>query len=1530
MEGRVAALERWTSENGKIILEIQENLHEIRNMIKNSKKSEEGSEKSSENGENSVNNKKGVVKMIRKEESDSDSEEEVQKQWMKRVELPTFEGSDPMGWIARAEKFFEIQNISPKEKLRLAFISMEGNASHWFSFWKKKSKNPSWESFVEALNKRFGGKDRSTVFEKLASIRQNEGVEEYVQEFERLVAQIPDLSEEQLLGYFFAGLQSRIRSQVKPHDPRDLMRAMEISRDVEESLNESWAGRTNTYRTTSAADTRFQRGMGVVSRTETFKGAGNSQSSPSNMSTARKEGGGTSSMGSRTSGNPTTGGSKNRAVRNLPYPEYLKRREEGRCFHCGGAFGPGHRCPEKSLRVVILAEDEENSEGREEDGGEERIGVLENKRMELSLFSAGGLTQNNTMKLQGDINGRKVLILIDSGASHNFVSAQLVTELGLMVEDTPPYCVRLGDGHKKQTQGCCKDVEVNLENHVVKETFFLFELGGVDVILGVEWLASLGEVKVNWNTLTMSFNVAGKVVNIQGDPTLTKRIVTPQALLKETEIEAISLVWELGLTSHEEEEGGKGLSAKQQEELEEVLQEHKIIFQEKLELPPRRGIDHKIPIKVGENPVNVRPYRYPHLLKSEIEKQVEEMLKSGIIRPSNSPYSSPVILVKKKDGSWRFCIDYRALNKVTVADKFPIPVIEELLDELHGATYFSKVDLKAGYHQIRMYEGDIQKTAFRTHQGHYEFLVMPFGLTNAPATFQCAMNTVLQPYLRKFVLVFFDDILIYSQSWEDHMGHLKQVLHTLQQQQFFANKKKCEFGRQEVKYLGHVISKKGVEMDQDKLAAIHQWPLPKNLKALRGFLGLTGYYRRFIRDYGKVAKPLTRLLKKGCFCWNEESTKAMEALKKAITTAPVLKLPDFSQPFSIECDASGSGLGAVLTQDKRPIAFFSKGLSDTSLTKSIYEKELMALVLAIQHWRPYLLGQKFTVYTDQRSLRYLLEQRITTQNQQNWLAKLMGYEFNIVYKIGASNKVADALSRRGENEEDDKELTIMSIPFWQDFQKILAEVEEDAELQKIIKGLKENPGKQGQYTLEHGRLHHKGRLVLSANSAWIPRLLAEYHTTSTGGHSGVFRTYRRISQSLYWIGMKKMVTDFVAACLVCQQHKYLASSPQGLLQPLPIPNAVWEDISLDFIVRLPKSNGYDSVLVVVDRLSKYGHFIPIKHPYSAKSIAEVFAKEIVRLHGIPASIVSDRDPTFLSLFWKELFRMQGTQLNMSTAYHPESDGQTEVLNRTLETYLRCFSSEQPKSWSHFLSWAEYWYNTSFHGAAQKSPFEIVYGRPPPSISRFIPGETIVEAVAQDLMTRDEALSQLKFHLARAQEHMTKYANKHRKQSSIQVGDWVFLKIRPHRQVSMPTRLHPKLSARYYGPFLVLKQVGPVAFGLQLPETARIHPVFHVSQLKKAVGTHQVEKDLPEGLQGRTSNWFPEKILDNRWGPIPGKEDARPQVLIQWKDKGVETATWEDVTTIQQQFPDFNLEDKVAQPEGSNDRILKVYVRRNKN
>lgn len=417
-----------------------------------------------------------------------------------------------------------------------------------------------------------------------------------------------------------------------------------------------------------------------------------------------------------------------------------------------------------------------------------------------------------------------------------------------------------------------------------------------------------------------------------------------------------------------------------------------------------------IPLQNRSGLVCVRPFRYPHFQKNEIERLVANMLKSGLICSSQSSYSSPVLLVKKHDGSWRLCIDYRALNQITIKDKFPILVIDELLDELHGAKYFTKLDLRSGNHQIRMHPKDISKTTFQTHQGHYEFLVMSFGLTNAPSMFQSLMNDVFKECLHKFILVFVDDILIYSKTWADHLEHLHIALLILRANKLFVKKEKCSFGQEEVKYLGHIISINGVVVDPKKVAAILNWPKLATIKALRGFLGLTGYYRKFIQNYGKITRSLTDMLKKGNFKWNLKAEASFEQLKMVMTQAPVLALPNFNELFIVECDATRSGIGGVLMQNQRPIAFFSHALRDKNLFFSTYEKEMLALVLAVQKWRPYLLGRKFVVRTDQKSLKHLWKQKITTTAQEKWLVKLMGYNFTIDYKKGKDNVVADALS----------------------------------------------------------------------------------------------------------------------------------------------------------------------------------------------------------------------------------------------------------------------------------------------------------------------------------------------------------------------------------------------------------------------------------------------------------------------------------------------------------------------------------------
>jgi hypothetical protein len=448
-------------------------------------------------------------------------------------------------------------------------------------------------------------------------------------------------------------------------------------------------------------------------------------------------------------------------------------------------------------------------------------------------------------------------------------------------------------------------------------------------------------------------------------------------------------------------------------EIEKLLSEYAAVFEAPTGLPPRRQYDHHIPLIPGARPISVRPYRVAPELKTEIEKQIKELLDQGVIVHSSSAFGSPVLLVKKGDKTWRLVVDYRHLNALTIKGKYPLPVIDELLDELSGSWWFSKLDLKAGYHQIRLAPGEEQKTAFQTHNGHYEFRVMAFGLTGAPATFQHAMNASLAPVLRKFALVFFDDILIYSATYSEHLEHVKAVLDILRRDNWQAKMSKCAFAQKQVAYLGHVISAAGVATDDTKIQTIRDWVQPTNLKQLRGFLGLSGYYRKFIRHYAVISQPLTSLLKKGTlFVWTDATETAFQALKQALISAPVLALPDFSQQFIVETDACDVGIGAVLSQKGHPLAYVSRSLGPRNKGLSVYEKEYLAILLAVQQWRSYLQVGEFVIKTDHKSLTHLTDQRLHTEWQQKALTKMMGLQYKVIYKKGIHNGAADALSRK--------------------------------------------------------------------------------------------------------------------------------------------------------------------------------------------------------------------------------------------------------------------------------------------------------------------------------------------------------------------------------------------------------------------------------------------------------------------------------------------------------------------------------------
>lgn len=431
-----------------------------------------------------------------------------------------------------------------------------------------------------------------------------------------------------------------------------------------------------------------------------------------------------------------------------------------------------------------------------------------------------------------------------------------------------------------------------------------------------------------------------------------------------------------------------------------------------------------------------------------------------------------------------------------------------------------------------------------------------------------------------------------------------------------AKKSKCLFGQNKLEYLGHVISQEGVSTDPSKISAMKNWPLPTSIKQLRGFIGLTGYYRRFIKSYGEISRPLMQLLKKGSFQWSQAATEAFTKLKQAMITSPVLALPDYSIPFVVETDASDQGVGAVLMQQGRPIAYFSKGLSNKHQGLSTYEKELLAIVLATQKWNYYLQGNHFVIKTDHQSLKFLLEQRLSTLLQQKWLSNIIGFDYEIVYKTGAENKVADALSRLPENKNSGTLLQLTtSCNNW--LGDLVKSYEGDNEVQTILAGIAAQDPQYSLYQYSKGVLKLHERLYVGSQGNMRTTIMWELHDSPQGGHSGQEATVKRVCQSFFWSKMKEEIQEYVRSCDICQRIKTGQQLPGGLLQPLPIPSQVWQDISLDFVEGLPRSQEKDCIIVVIDRLSKMGHFIALSHPFSALTIAQAFLDNIYKLHGMP-------------------------------------------------------------------------------------------------------------------------------------------------------------------------------------------------------------------------------------------------------------------------------------------------------------------------
>jgi hypothetical protein len=925
--------------------------------------------------------------------------------------------------------------------------------------------------------------------------------------------------------------------------------------------------------------------------------------------------------------------------------------------------------------------------------------------------------------------------------------------------------------------------------------------------------------------------------------------------------------------------------------LDDLLAQHSDIFSESLaELPPDRGdAENIINLLPGAMPKSVPQYRLTKVEKEAITEYVKELLDAKLIEPSSSPWGAPVLFVPKKRGeghkSLRLCIDYRLLNKQTIRNSFPIPRIDDLVDQLGQAKIFSSLDLTSGYWQCRLTEEDKHKTAFRTPFGLFQWKVCPMGLSNSPARFQSVMNRIFQPLLNKCVTVYLDDILVFSKTPKEHQEHLKQVFEILRSHQFVASREKSHFNLPEVNYLGHIVGRDGIKVDPKKVEAVHNWPKPETVTQVRSFVGFVNYFRKFIEHYADVARPLNCLLqgakkKHAKVTWTGECQKAFEKLKEALITAPVLAVPDFDKPFTVEADASDNCLGAVLLQDGHPVAYESRQFNSAEKNYFTTERELTAVIHALKVWRCYLWGCQFTIKSDHEPLKYLQTKATLSPRQARWCELLSAYNYVWVYKKGET-MMADALSR---------------LPPPATCASVLGKETSSTLRQEIAAATQTDEwfakSSNLRALVKRGDCWYKGKRLVVPQPLRL-KVMQELHDAPYSGHRGVTKTIALITQHFWWPKMREDIQQHVRTCAICQLAKAKTLKKGGELQPLPIPNDRWESIATDFITDLPCTpSGQDAVLVFVDRLTRMVIFAPCTKDIDALGTAKLLRNYVFCQHGLPLSIVSDRDPRFTSKVWTELMRLIGTQLKMSSAFHPQTDGLTERYNRVLEEYLRSYVSATYDDWDEWLPLAQFAVNNSKQESLNATPFYLNFGRNPRTPATLVANSDLpgAEEFAASL---HQSIAQAKSALHAAQQRQKAVADGKTRKVEFQVGEELVLDT---RNLTLRTTGPNKLMPKYVGPFKVKARVGQVAYKLELPATMKCHPVFHVSLLHKWHKDGRQQPQPPPVAVQDDGTWYQvEAILDHK-RVRRGRLNV-DRYLVKWQGYGPEHNQWCDASAI---------------------------------
>jgi transposase InsO family protein len=1186
-------------------------------------------------------------------------------------------------FIFQITDLFDARKLPLEERLINVTSFFSENALQWYLHIRKaiqdgqRPRFTTWEAFIKCLRQAFEPPSNPMILRRqLSSLKQTSTIHDYVERFRNITAQLTDMHSTDVIHYFIEGLRDQTKHELYYRDPSSLEEAIHLAClfDTSKFIQRSVPLRA-----------RPQHALSQLPQ-ET----GHSTVAPMEIGTLSRS----------------------------PKPNQSNFKKKLKCNFCHYFGHLEHECRKKATRAPN-SQPASNSISANEI--QEEMECLATSVSPLFIVSAS-------------LEGKPAKALIDSGATHNFVSSDLVSRdrevFKKLIRPNAVPSASMVDGSSTQSEGYLEKAQLKIDQLQCKLTAQIISIARYDLILGKPWLFQFNPF-IDWRENRLEITLPKDTIVLRGiasrkESQVANGIQDTSRKVLDDSIAIFNCHISVCTGEPHSSEPRAAAVGKWQSKFPEV-------FEALSQLPKERKTRHNIKIS-DETPIALPAYRMSTLELQSLKIQLDDLLKKGFIKPSMSAWSAPALFVKKKDGTLRLCIDYRALNRVTVKHHFPIPRIDDLLDQLASARIFSKLDLASGYYQVAITPEDTEKTAFKTRYGLYEFLVMPFGLTNAPSTFQKLMNEIFSEALDSYVVVYLDDILVYSKDSNAHEKHLESVFSILSSNGLHVKETKCFFYLSRIEFLGFVVEGGQVSVDAVKVRAIENLKRPYSIRDVRAFLGMTGFYRRFIQGYASIALPLTSLLAHdSSFEWSFRHECSFQQLKKALTTAPILTLPVFTKPFTVTCDASGEAISGVLSQPTHDsasvIAYESRKLTAQEKKYAIYELELLAIVHSLKVWRCYLEGQQFVVFTDHAALKYLKTQKVVSKRVSRWLDFIASFDFSIEYKPGKANVVADALTRLESNavqiEEEISSDWPLLLPSLNDPQKRKTL---SPELIQLLEREKDN------FTLEDDNII---RIIDSETSApfiqFHQRLdhISRLHCGM--GHLGIEATFNLARTRGWWPSMREDIKKWVSSCSVCAKALPSKHPSSEALHPIKPPLLPFKRWGMDFIGRLPTSKkGNRWILVAVDHFTRWPVAIATPDATTA-TVARFLYENILTCFGPPDEILTDRGANFLAEALREYLKLQRVKHLKTTAYHPRTNGLTERFNGTLITIMRKYANEHPDLWDLYLSQALFTCRVKAHATTGLTPFFLAYGLEP-----AIPGDLTNPQIALEFYDEETA------------------------------------------------------------------------------------------------------------------------------------------------------------------------------------------------